>query len=367
MTATTTLTVDLDERSYPIQIGAGLRSSVGNALRAAGRRGRVLLVSQPPVFSPYGAEVEASLRQAGFEVAVCLVPDGERFKTLKTVSKIYDAALDHRLERGSTVVALGGGVVGDMAGFAAATWLRGVAVVQVPTTLLAMVDAAIGGKTGVNHPKGKNLIGAFHQPRGVLIDPEVLATLRPREYRAGVAEVIKYGVIWDAGLFTAMEAAAHLKTYQRLDPGLLQTMLTHACQAKATIVSKDERESGLRALLNYGHTLGHALESLTHYRRYKHGEAVAVGMVAAGRLAVVLGWWSDAEAQRQEALIRKAGLPVAWPATVGVEDTLATLQWDKKVQAGRVRFVLPTAIGAAQVTDEVPADAIRAVIRGMRD
>jgi 3-dehydroquinate synthase len=266
-------------------------------------------------------------------------------------------------------VALGGGVVGDMAGFAAATWLRGIAVVQVPTTLLAMVDAAIGGKTGVNHPGGKNLIGAFHQPRLVLIDPSVLATLPVQEFRAGMAEVIKYGVIGDSELFAALEAAARkdptgaggLASREALGEALLQTLLERSAAAKARVVAADEREGGLRAILNYGHTLGHCVETLSGYGTYLHGEAVGLGMLAAGALSRHLGLWSIQDESRQRALIAAAGLPLNWPP-LDPEAVLACLQGDKKVRQGKVRFVLPVAIGQVQIRDDIDPDLIRQVL-----
>jgi len=338
---------------------------------------KVLVVSNPVIFKHYGDRLVTSLTKAGFGVSHCLLPAGERYKTLKSVQKIYDAALANRLERSSTIVALGGGVIGDMAGFAAATWLRGINVVQVPTSLLAMVDAAIGGKTGVNHPQGKNLIGAFHQPRLVVIDPDVLATLPVREFRAAMAEVIKYGVIWDAGLFERLEQWPRLDQHRALatvPPGQhgpsmagkayspLEECLIRSCQAKAAVVSQDEKEGGLRAILNYGHTIGHAVESLTGYRQVNHGEAVAIGMVAAGQLAVAAGFWTAAEADRQLALIKKAGLPTQIPPGLGPEAILASLQTDKKVKDGKVRFVLPTQIGAATVTDRLTTEQVRQVL-----
>lgn len=324
------------------------------------------MVSNPAIFRHYGERVIASLQSAGFEVNRCTIPAGERYKTLTSIQKLYDAALENRLERSSTMVALGGGVIGDMTGFAAATWLRGINFVQVPTTLLAMVDAAIGGKTGVNHPQGKNLIGAFHQPRLVLVDPQVLNTLPVREFRAGMAEVIKYGIIWDAQLFIQMEQSDRLDQLRYLDTGLLQEILSRSCQAKADVVGKDEKEAGLRAILNYGHTIGHAVESLTGYRVVNHGEAVAIGMVAAGQLAVNLQLWEQAAQERQLALIQKTGLPTQLPAGVDIEAIIDSLQTDKKVKAGRVRFVLPNQIGAVTVTDQVPAEQIRQVLRQMQ-
>jgi 3-dehydroquinate synthase len=327
---------------------------------------KVLLVSNPTIFKHYGERAIASLEAAGFEVASCTLPPGERYKTLNSVQKIYDTALENRIERSSTMVALGGGVIGDMTGFAAATWLRGINVVQVPTSLLAMVDSAIGGKTGVNHPQGKNLIGAFHQPRLVLIDPEVLKTLPMREFRAGMAEVIKYGVIWDAELFAEMEASKRLDQLRYVKSELIASILTRSCQAKADVVGKDEKEAGLRAILNYGHTIGHAVESLTGYKVVNHGEAVAIGMVAAGQIAVELGMWQKEETERQDALIQKAGLPTKLPDGVDIEAIIESLQLDKKVKAGKVRFILPTQIGVVTITDEVPSDTIRQVLQGMQ-
>jgi 3-dehydroquinate synthase len=259
------------------------------------------------------------------------------------------------------MVALGGGVIGDMTGFAAATWLRGINFVQVPTTLLAMVDASIGGKTGVNHPQGKNLIGAFYQPKLVLIDPEVLKSLPVREFRAGMAEVIKYGVIWDAELFKQLEDSDNLASFSQIDGQLLQTIITKSCQAKADVVSKDEKEAGLRAILNYGHTIAHGIESLTGYTKINHGEAVAMGMVAAGAIAVKLGMWTEAENQRQTALIAKAGLETQIPP-LNPDQMIEMLTADKKVKDGKVRFILPTAIGQVTISDRVTPSMVREVL-----
>lgn len=353
--------VNLPEGGYEIAIASGNLDQLGEQMATLQLGKQVLLVSNPVIFKHYGDRVVTSLNQAGFQVATHILPAGERYKTLASIQKLYDSALHNHLERSSTIVALGGGVIGDMAGFAAATWLRGIHFVQVPTSLLAAIDAAIGGKTGVNHPQGKNLIGAFHQPKFVLIDPDVLKTLPPREFRAGMAEVIKYGVIWDADLFSKLEAAKRLDQLRYLEPGLLEIILTRSCQAKADVVSQDEKEAGLRAILNYGHTIGHVIESLTGYKLVNHGEAVGIGMVAAGRLAVAMELWTEAENQRQLALIQKAGLPTQIPASVEVEAAIAALQTDKKVKAGKVRFVLPTRIGTTTITDNVSADLIRQV------
>lgn len=355
---------------YPIVISEGGLSRLGSWVTSHGARpgSRVLMVSNPVVQQAYGERAEESLRAAGLEVSSLVIEAGEEQKTLASVARIHDAAHRHRLERSSLMVALGGGVVGDMVGFAAATWLRGIAVVQVPTTLLAMVDAAIGGKTGVNHPGGKNLIGAFHQPKAVLIDPEVLVTLPVREFRAGMAEVIKYGVIGDATLFEALERHAArvpsegLASLEAIEPALLGEILERSAGAKARVVADDEREAGARATLNYGHTLGHVVETLTGYTTYLHGEAVGLGMLMAGTIARRLALWdADAEA-RQRALVAAAGLPLTLPP-LDPETVLTTLRSDKKVRDGLVRFVLPTAIGRVVVRDDVDEGTILEALR----
>ena len=357
--------VELSTHPYPIVIGDGALGSLGAQVQAQGFKAgtKVLVVTNPVVNGHYGATALASLRAAGYDAHLLEIDAGEDQKTPATVGLIHDAAFAQKLERGSLIVALGGGVVGDMAGFAAASWLRGIAVVQVPTTLLAMVDAAIGGKTGVNHPGGKNLIGAFHQPRLVLIDPQCLATLPPREFRAGMAEVIKYGVIGDGALFGDLEAAGErLASMDQLPPTLLQQILERSAAAKAKVVAADEREGGLRAILNYGHTLGHVVEALCGYGTYLHGEAVAIGMVAAGELSLELGLWSADDQRRQRQVIAAAGLPVRWPE-LQAEAVLACLQGDKKVRDGRVRFVLPTALGAVEIRDDVSGPQVLAALQ----
>jgi 3-dehydroquinate synthase len=366
-----TIAVALGEKSYPIVIGAGSLSHLGPLLLELGLNSgtKVLLITNPVVDLHYGAPCRTSLAAAGFAVSSLVIEAGEDQKTPATVALIHNSAFAAKLERGSLIVALGGGVVGDMAGFAAATWLRGIAVVQVPTTLLAMVDAAIGGKTGVNHPGGKNLIGAFHQPRLVLIDPTVLATLPVQEFRAGMAEVIKYGVIGDGELFAALEAAAlkdttgavGLASREALGEALLQSLLERSAAAKAKVVAADEREGGLRAILNYGHTLGHCVETLSGYGTYLHGEAVGLGMLAAGALSRHLGLWSAQAESRQRALIAAAGLPLSWPP-LDPEAVLDCLQGDKKVRQGKVRFVLPTAIGQVEIRDDIDPALIRQVL-----
>lgn len=359
--------VKLPEKSYPIVIGNGVRHNLSVYLFERRRQGislgnKVLVISNPTVFDHYGQSIVKSLEEARFSVAIHLLPDGEKYKTLSSIETLYNLALENRLERNSTLIALGGGVIGDMTGFAAATWLRGINFVQIPTSLLSMVDASIGGKTGVNHPKGKNLIGAFYQPRLVLIDPEVLQTLPGREFGSGMAEIIKYGVIWDQQLFEQLEQVQSFQAYTDCPPDWLMTVIIKACQAKAAIVSQDEREANLRALLNYGHTIGHVLESLTEYSYYTHGEAVALGMIIAGCLATRLGWWSRESEQRQLQLIKKANLPTQIPATLKVSAILDGLILDKKVKNGRINFILPTDIGQAKITDQVSSDFIEQAV-----
>lgn len=339
--------VALAENTYEISIASGNLDLLGAKCRALQLGNKVMVVSNPTVFALYGQRAIAALQQADFEVAYCELPDGERYKTLESIAHIYDLALEHGLERSSTLVALGGGVIGDMTGFAAATWLRGIAVVQVPTTLLAMVDSSIGGKTGVNHPHGKNLIGAFHQPRLVLTDPDVLATLPAREFRAGIAEAIKYAIIGDPELFDLLERADGLQQSQ-IAPELLATILTRSARAKADVVSQDEHElTGLRATLNYGHTIGHAIENVTEYT-INHGEAVALGMSAAGQIAVKLQLWTQQEAQRQDKVINKADLALKLPPAIDLEQIIKTLKSDKKVKAGKGVFILPSKIGSTR-------------------
>ena len=359
-----TIEVALSANPYPVVIGRGALSSLGPQILDRGIKAgtKVLIVTNPVVHQHYGAQALGSLQAAGFEAELLVIEAGEEQKTPATVAQIHDAAFAQKLERGSLIVALGGGVVGDMAGFAAASWLRGIAVVQVPTTLLAMVDASIGGKTGVNHPGGKNLIGAFHQPKLVLIDPATLATLPEREFRAGMAEVIKYGVIGDPDLFAELEAAAGgLRSMATRPASLLESILERSAAAKAKVVAADEREGGLRAILNYGHTLGHVVEALCGYGTYLHGEAVGIGMVAAGELSLELGLWSADDQRRQRAVIEAAGLPMRWPE-LDPQAVLRCLQGDKKVRDGRVRFVLPTSLGTVEIRSDVKPEQVLAAM-----
>lgn len=357
---------------YEIHIGAGLYRTLGERLRQTfGDTTRtVVVVTNPKVAARYASFVLAGVAAAGFRGHLCVVPDGERYKTLRTATRIWDACVAHRLERRDVLLALGGGVVGDLTGFAAATYLRGVAYVQLPTTLLAMIDSAVGGKTGVNHRAGKNLIGAFHQPALVVADLETLTTLPRREWNAGWHEAVKYGVIRDADLFARLEARLPLAPRGDLPWDWLAEVVADCCRIKADIVARDERESGERKLLNFGHTVGHALEAVTAYRRFRHGEAVGIGMVAACRIAVRLGRFAAAEAARVERLVRRIG---RLPGTEGVAvgDLLEAMRRDKKAAQGRLHFILPSRIGAAEeqtidsesVVAETVASALAAFAR----
>ena len=345
-----TIAVKLAERSYPICVGGRLEDLGAAVQKTVRHKGfpprRALVVAHPFLKKRYGARLASGFKKSGVELSYAIVPPGEHRKDLATVEKLYRKCVRDGLDRSSCIVALGGGVVGDMAGFAAATYLRGINVVQVPTTLLAMVDSSIGGKTGVDLPEAKNFVGAFHQPALVWIDPSVLSTLPEREFRNGMAEVIKYGVIADAKLFSLLERLAPLspRTPQ------LSEVISRCAQIKASVVSKDERETrGLRETLNFGHTLGHAIETLTEYRTYKHGEAVAIGMCAAGAMAVRLKLWSIGEAKRMMELIALSGLPNELKGRLPSGELLQIMGRDKKVLSGAIRYVLPRRIGKVTV------------------
>lgn len=365
-----TIPVPLPQSPYQVQIDPQGLAQLGAHLGPLNLGKKIMVVSNPEIYGHYGDLVMQSLRDQGYEVFCHLIPAGETQKTLASINDLYNGAFAANLERSSTLLALGGGVIGDMTGFGAATWLRGINFVQVPTSLLAMVDAAIGGKTGVNHPQGKNLIGAFYQPRLVFIDPTVLKTLPEREFRAGMAEVIKYGVIWDPSLFSALEEAVDLSTMEAIAPALLTQIIQRSCQAKVDVVCQDEKEAGLRAILNYGHTIGHGVESLTGYGSINHGEAVGIGMVAAAKIAHHLGLCpgssspsqDDSLPGRQHQLLLKTKLPTAIPRELRVEDLLASLLHDKKVKAGKVRFILPTAIGSVTISDAVTDEVIKGAL-----
>nr|WP_277998812.1 3-dehydroquinate synthase [Moorella sulfitireducens] len=348
----------MGERSYSIYCGSGLLKETGRLLKKLDLAPSCLVVSNAVVAGHYWPTLELGLNAAGFHPHLVLVPDGEEAKTLKVAAELYDAALAAGLERRAAIIALGGGVVGDVAGFAAATWLRGVPFIQIPTTLLAQVDASVGGKVAVNHPRGKNLIGAFYQPAAVIAALDTLATLPPREVRAGLAEVIKYGVIMDAGFFAYLED--HLDGVLQGNEGVLETIVLRSCALKAEIVARDEREGGLRAILNFGHTIGHAVEAATGFATYRHGEAVAMGMIAAARVAVRRGMFSEGETGRLVELLQRAGLPVELPA-LDPAIFREALGHDKKILQGRLRMVLPERLGRVQITP-VSLEEVMAVI-----
>lgn len=338
--------VDLADRGYDILIQEGLIDRVGELLLPLTKSADAVVVTNPVVKRLYGSRLLRSLKAAGFRTAVLCLPDGERTKSLQWVSVILDELVRRRYERKTVLLALGGGVIGDLAGFAASVYLRGIPFIQLPTTLVAQVDSSIGGKTGVNHPLGKNLIGSFYQPKLVLSDPGVLRTLPVREYRAGLAEVIKYGVIADARFFKFLETEMH--RILDFDPAAVQHIIRTSSAVKATVVAEDEREGDRRRILNFGHTVGHALETVAKYRRYKHGEAVAIGMVLAARLAAHLGLADARVAGRIRDLVRKTGLPEKLPA-YSTSALLHAMRQDKKVQDRRIHFVLPDRIGHVSV------------------
>jgi len=351
-----TLSIDLGSRSYPILIGAGLLGDPA-LLEGSVPARDVMLVSNVTVAPLWAPRLRAGL--AAFRVAECILPDGEEHKTLATMSRVLDALVAARMNRDCAVLALGGGVVGDIAGFAAACYQRGVDFVQLPTTLLAQVDSSVGGKTGVDHPGGKNLIGAFHQPVAVVADTDTLDTLPDRELRAGLAEVIKYGLIRDEPFLAWIEQ--NLDRLLARDPDALAYAIRRCCECKAQIVSRDERERGERALLNLGHTFGHAIETGAGYGSWLHGEAVAVGMLMAADLSQRLGWLEAADVERVRDLLTRTGLPVAAPA-IGAGRALELMGMDKKVQAGRIRLVLLRRLGEAVVAADYPPDALEATL-----
>jgi 3-dehydroquinate synthase len=346
--------VSLGNRSYDIKIGNGLLARVGRECARLGLARRCTIISDRNVAPRYGKAAQEALRKAGFEARVIILPAGETAKSLKVLESCYDQLAAQRLERKSFIVALGGGVVGDLGGFVAATYLRGLPFVQVPTTLLAQVDSSVGGKVGLNLKAGKNLVGAFHQPRLVLCDLATLASLPMREYRAGLAEVIKYGIIYDAGLFAFLER--ELPKLLRRDSRTLAVVVARCCEIKADVVRQDENEGGLRAILNFGHTIGHALEAISRYGKYLHGEAIAIGQVLAAKLSAQVLGLPASEVERIERLFRRAGLPTQLNLSASDRrKMLPAMQLDKKVSAGEIKFVLARRIGAVEFGQKVPA------------
>jgi 3-dehydroquinate synthase len=349
-----TIVVALGLRSYPIHIGPG---SLDQAELYGSTAKQVLIVTNDVVAPLYLARVQSVFRDR--ELDTLIVPDGERHKTLATFTSVIDRLIDSRFHRDCCLVALGGGVIGDLTGYAAASYQRGVDFVQVPTTLLAQVDSSVGGKTAVNHPRAKNMIGAFHQPIAVLADTSTLRSLPPRELGAGLAEIVKYGIIVDAAFFAWLET--HIDDLKALDPAALTHAIRRSCEIKAAIVAEDEREQGRRALLNLGHTFGHALEAIGNYERWLHGEAVAVGMALAARTSAALGWLAVRDCERIERLLARAGLPTKAPG-VDPAELLNHMRGDKKADRVGLKLILIRSLGDAVVTRSPSEDVLRAVL-----
>ncbi len=349
-----TLHVSLADRSYPIHIGRGLISNAALMLPYLKRK-QVAIVTNTTVAPLYLHALAQPLRDAGVAVIEIILPDGEAFKNNETLQTIYDQLLQHRCERNTTLIALGGGVIGDLTGYAAATYLRGVPFIQVPTTLLSQVDSSVGGKTGINHALGKNMIGAFYQPKLVLADIDTLNTLPPRELSAGIAEVIKYGLIRDLPFFDWLEA--NIDALMALETAAASHAIYRSCQNKAEVVAADEHEQGERALLNLGHTFGHAIENAMGYGVWLHGEAVAAGTMMAADLSKRMGWLDDHQFARMDALMRKANLPLT-PPNLGADEYLRLMQLDKKVADGKIRLILQQGIGKAVITAEYDAEKL---------
>lgn len=353
------LSIDLSERSYDILIGSGLRKQAGEFLKTVLKPSRIVIITHPSINSLYGEEVAESFIAQGWTTNIIEVPEGESSKNLGQAEKLYDHLLDLNCDRKSVLVALGGGVIGDLVGFVAATYQRGIPFIQVPTTLLSQVDSSVGGKTAVNHPKGKNMIGAFYQPRLVLADLETLRTLSQKEYRAGLAEIVKYGVIADAKLFDFLET--NYKKILNLDFECLSHIIETSCAIKARVVEKDERESHYRMILNFGHTFGHAIESLTEYSQFIHGEAVSMGMVSAAELSLSMGKCSEEVPKRLNVLLKNFGLPVDMPE-LDSSAVLESLYHDKKTMDQKIKFILVNEIGSIEIVDQVSETEILKVL-----
>jgi len=358
------VSIDLGDRSYNIMIGSGLLDRAGELIAGLHVGRKVLLVTNTTVGPLYAGQVADSLARAGLEVTRVEVPDGEQYKSLSSAELLYDRAFTAGLDRRSTVVALGGGVVGDLAGFVAATYMRGVPFVQLPTTLLAQVDSSVGGKVAVNHPRGKNIIGAFYQPALVISDTATLSTLNSRELRSGLAEVIKYGIIGDGKFFAWLEQ--NMQQVLALEPEALAQVIEQSCSNKARVVEQDETEQGARALLNLGHTTGHAIEALAGYGHYTHGEAVAMGTAVAAQLGVQLSMLSQEAADRIIGLLRKAGLPTTVPAELATSDLITAMYGDKKTVGEAITFIIPVDIGRAVIHPNTAEEHIGRAIAAAR-
>jgi 3-dehydroquinate synthase len=355
--------VHLDERSYEIHIGAGVLNRLGDLCSKAGLKGKCLIITDENVGGLYTEPALKSLEAADFSASAATLPAGEQTKCGDRVFELYSRCIEAGLDRKSFIVALGGGVIGDLAGYVAATYLRGIPFVQVPTSLLAMVDSSVGGKTGINLPEGKNLVGAFYQPELVLADLQTLETLPPREYRAGLAEIVKYGIIYDAPFLDFLEEnIVKLPEVGNID--LLAKVVSRCCEIKADVVAQDEREGGLRAILNFGHTVGHALEKAAGYGEYVHGEAVAIGSIFAARASVALTGLSQAQCGRIERMFADLGLPVN-AKKYGWLELRSALSVDKKTEGGMPRFVLASSIGTVSVGNEIPEDLMEEIWTGL--
>jgi len=350
--------IKLGSNSYEVHIDSGILSQTGRKLKEAGFADKVVIITNPVVKSLYGEALEQSLTPEGFTVTTLQVPDGEEQKSLETAGRLYHELANCYAERTTPILALGGGVIGDLAGFVAATYLRGVPLIQIPTTLLAQVDSSIGGKVAVDHDQLKNKIGAFYQPRLVITDIDTLKTLDNKTLSDGLAEVIKYGVIWDKGFLTYLEK--NIDRIKSLNDEALEEIIFRSAEIKAEVVAKDEKDLNLRAILNYGHTVGHAIESASDFR-VGHGEAVAIGMIAAARISNKMGILSENELLRLEDLIKQAGLPTKLPE-LKVEELISAMQHDKKVLMGKIRFILPEVLGKVFITDEVNLSLIEQVL-----
>mgnify|MGYP001203209361 FL=1 len=353
------LNIDLGERSYDIILGSKVLAKVGEYLSKVLQPSRIVLVTHPFLFQLYGEKILPGLKDQGWALDVIEVPEGETSKTLKQAEIIYDRLLDLKCDRKSALIAFGGGVIGDLVGFVSATFQRGIPFVQVPTTLLSQVDSSVGGKTAVNHPKGKNIIGAFYQPRLVAADLDTLQSLPKEEFRAGLAEVIKYGVIYDAKLFDYLEQ--NTEKIMRLEKEHLMHIIKTSCEIKAKVVEKDERESHYRMILNFGHTLGHAIEAITGYSKFIHGEAVAIGMVYAAKLSHQLGKCSQEIPERIMKLLKKFGLPVDLP-DLDPQMLIESLYHDKKTMNNKIKFILVREIGEIEIVNDMPEQDIRKLL-----
>ena len=346
--------VSLSNNSYEVTLKQGIINCIGEELYRIGicNDRKILIISNKEISNLYGGKLLKNLKKYNFSANIFNIKEGEFHKNLGSLSDIYNAAFDVGLDRNSLMIALGGGIVGDVTGFAAATWLRGIEYIQIPTTLLSMVDSSVGGKTAVNHPNGKNLIGAFYQPKAVFIDPETLKTLPNREFKAGMAEVIKYGVIKDKELFEYLESDKNRNKIINLENEALIKIINNSIKIKASIVSEDEKETGIRAILNYGHSFGHVIENLCGYGEYLHGEAISIGMKIAGDIATEKDLWLKEHSLRQDNLIESYGLPIQVPK-IKKDEIITILMGDKKVRNGKMRFILPTKIGEVDIFNDV--------------